>query len=782
MRRNSSLLKFKFKTINDLSKFPAFQVRQYVRNLHQHIHKQDVIIRKLRRRVDRLKAAQNELLPEADLTKDHDKVDDDVLQALEKAERQQEQADKPVESLDVKAFVNDIKKTAEDFDFQNRYIYEPTSGLYYDPATGYYYNAIYGLHYDGQRGCYLKYNEESKEYEFYSQVMPEETQEEKKPKAHQKKRAELASAALDRDDTSDRRRRRRSSSTEERRRWREERDQKRRYWRSRSRSLSPSRYRRYRESRSRSRSRDRDRDFLEQRRQSDSYENEESQSSSSSSEEDVAPYFKNLRKEGKKSERKKQIKSEKEECIESDDNREEGELDSSDSESGSKSVVLVDSSSSDRDVPLKEFTGNYSDVVKKYPPSLRMIVRQTDLHDLREGSLFIVTYKGGSLGREGDHDVIIPDIKVSKYHLKFTYDNKRSVYQVVDLGSRNGTLLNGVRMTGTMKESDPFDIEHGDEIRLNQTTLLCHIHDGNVTCDNCEPGLLVKNVACNEFDDDRITKPVSYKEGLKLLQKRYGLEDEKYVEPAEPCAPDYKDRAAHRRNTKGSSNEHAKTVAASVDQHIDSKNKGFKMLSKLGWSAGQTLGKNDEGLVEPIPIVSNVGTSGLGSQKLAEPDVRQWMNDRKQSIWKLTQQRYKKCVNEEEKSAEDGSKTVPAETSTAATVHKQISSENKGFQLLSKLGWSEGQALGNKIGGLKEPIKLLSNAGTSGLGSKPLLQMGTENRATLVTAKKKKIQKKKKKGTAVNGAIKGQQTATQGNPKKKKKHKKPKSKNVTSNT
>lgn len=33
---------------------------------------------------------------------------------------------------------------------------------------------------------------------------------------------------------------------------------------------------------------------------------------------------------------------------------------------------------------------------------------------------------------------------------------------------------------------------------------------------------------------------------------------------------------------------------------IPSENKGFKMLSKLGWSEGQSLGKNNDGLLEPV--------------------------------------------------------------------------------------------------------------------------------------------------------------------------------------
>lgn len=55
-----------------------------------------------------------------------------------------------------------------------------------------------------------------------------------------------------------------------------------------------------------------------------------------------------------------------------------------------------------------------TEIAKKYPPSLRIIVLETNLDKIGVGKLFMVTYKGGSLGREGDHSVVIPDINVSK--------------------------------------------------------------------------------------------------------------------------------------------------------------------------------------------------------------------------------------------------------------------------------------------------------------------------------------------------------------------------------
>lgn len=45
---------------------------------------------------------------------------------------------------------------------------------------------------------------------------------------------------------------------------------------------------------------------------------------------------------------------------------------------------------------------------------MRIIVKETSLPNLKIGTLFLVTYTGGSVGREGDHAVLIPDINISK--------------------------------------------------------------------------------------------------------------------------------------------------------------------------------------------------------------------------------------------------------------------------------------------------------------------------------------------------------------------------------
>uniref|UniRef100_A0A182WCF4 G-patch domain-containing protein n=1 Tax=Anopheles minimus TaxID=112268 RepID=A0A182WCF4_9DIPT len=593
--------------ITNLYDVTAKQLSLYVQGLHRHIRLQSTRIQRLKKKIYALRL-QRKFLSIKNAT------GKEKAPEVEGEECAQEEAEL-VEPLDIKAFVDDIKKTAQDVDIQNRYIYEPTSGLYYDPATGYYYNSIYGLHYDGHRGCYLKYNEETKEYDFYSQVIPE-TMLETEPNAKQKKSKrtdasrdkDAAKKTPDTDDSECSRRRSRKRNRKHKKRTR------RKHHRHRSRSHSGS----------------------------------ESSDSSSS-----VP----KRSKKKHKSKRKHRKSSPDEGV-----KEEGELESSESSDSKsvESVIVVKSSEENSADSAEQFKTGYKDVAKRYPPSLRMIVQETNIKDLKIGSLFIVTCKGGTLGREGNHDVIIPDINVSKKHLQFTYNARKATYQFVDLGSRNGTLYNGVRvkLNEQQSQSEPQNLAHGSVLQLNQTKLLCHVHEGNSTCGKCEPGLLVnaEPVVMPEIVS-KITKPVSHKEGLKLLQKRFGLENEKYVGSGEGGNnADYKDRAAVRRKVKGSSNEHEKTQVASLDQSIASNNKGFQMLSKLGWNEGKPLGKNDTGLTEPIALTSNVGTSGLGSQHqmaIGGPHKAQPVDPRRHTIWRKTQERFERSTVFEAESSEE---------------------------------------------------------------------------------------------------------------------------------
>lgn len=56
-----------------------------------------------------------------------------------------------------------------------------------------------------------------------------------------------------------------------------------------------------------------------------------------------------------------------------------------------------------------------------------------------------------------------------------------------------------------------------------------------------------------------------------------------------------------------------------VDTKINSSNKGFAMLAKLGWVEGQPLGLSGDGRIDPVPFTLKTDLTGLGK---ASQDVR----------------------------------------------------------------------------------------------------------------------------------------------------------------
>lgn len=74
----------------------------------------------------------------------------------------------------------------------------------------------------------------------------------------------------------------------------------------------------------------------------------------------------------------------------------------------------------------------------------------------------LVPLAGGSLtvGRLAGCDIQINDKRVSREHAKVWFDPIQRRYFIADLGSANGTTINGVRLKGEEMLSD------GDQIRL----------------------------------------------------------------------------------------------------------------------------------------------------------------------------------------------------------------------------------------------------------------------------------------------------------------------------
>ncbi|KAG5872525.1 hypothetical protein JTB14_004398 [Gonioctena quinquepunctata] len=278
-----------------------------------------------------------------------------------------------------------------------------------------------------------------------------------------------------------------------------------------------------------------------------------------------------------------------------------------------------------------------SDISKQWPPCMRVIVETTECLKLKVGSLHIITCDGGTIGREGHHSILVPEINASKHHLKITFDKETGHYCAVDLGSRNGTLLNGKRISPSKQESAPVKMVHGSRLQIGSTVFLCHIHEGSQTCGHCEPGLLQSKDTENE-KVAKTSKLEKHKNELKNLKMLCGVDK---FEENPKLALGYTDRAQKRRQTVGSQNPHEKTEMASVDECINKENKGFKLLAKMGWKEGQSLGKGNEGLLEPVRLVSNKGTSGIGCSDTFEKVVP----TEKHNVWKKTQERFEKLPN-----------------------------------------------------------------------------------------------------------------------------------------
>ncbi|KAJ8924356.1 hypothetical protein NQ315_007152 [Exocentrus adspersus] len=279
------------------------------------------------------------------------------------------------------------------------------------------------------------------------------------------------------------------------------------------------------------------------------------------------------------------------------------------------------------------------DISKQWPPCMRIIVESSDVPKVKVGSLYIITCDGGSLGREGNHSIVIPDLNTSKHHLKFVFDKDKGQYLGIDVGSRNGTLLNNQRMSPSKQESEARIIKHGSKIQIGSTVLLCHIHEGSHTCGHCEPGLIQSSQGAEHKKVNKSTRAQKHKNELKMLKKKCGMVN---YEEDPKLASGYRDRAQQRRDTVGSQNPHEKTQVALLDESIPAENKGFKLLSKMGWKEGQSLGKDGTGMLEPIQLVSNKGTAGIGcSEEVAVPVPPTVPSVAKQNIWQKTQERFK---------------------------------------------------------------------------------------------------------------------------------------------
>jgi len=410
-----------------------------------------------------------------------------------------------------KSLAEDIRSAAEDALILQGMVLETTSGLYYDYKTGYYYDANKSLYYDGNTGNYLKYDQETKEYQIECSLPEEEI-------AAQK---ELA--------------RRRDEMS------------------------------------------------------------------------------------------KHKVKRRKVSCDSND------KTDQNNKGNDETNKLSAD----DLDAELE------NDILESSIPCIRLNVIQSEDEKVKVGSLYIVTCTGATIGSKGTHEVLLPDLGCSKLHARFTFHTSTCTYSLKDLGSRNGTWVNGKRLSKPKEESKEVVVGHKTIIQIGKTKLSCHLHPGVETCRECEPGLNLKEEKiCDSPSNGSLTKELLRKKELKDMKAQYGLGVGLPEESSENAGL-YKDRAEERRFVHGVDPINAKTETASVDQAIGSKNKGYKMLTKMGWDGGG-LGKGADGIEEPVRVEQRAAQAGLGSQAASIVQSSSGKEAKKNEIWKKTARRFSK--------------------------------------------------------------------------------------------------------------------------------------------
>ena len=272
-------------------------------------------------------------------------------------------------------------------------------------------------------------------------------------------------------------------------------------------------------------------------------------------------------------------------------------------------------------------------------PCIRMVVHSSPEEIVKPGTLFIITCAGGSVGREGSHDVLLTgDPSVSKLHAKISYDDKEAKYFLVDVGSSNGTFIDGKRLTESKQESNKkTEIGHGTLIKFGSTQVICHVHPGAETCLKCEPGVVISSGPKVTKASDKESREKSRKNEVKQMRKKYGI-GQSSNESDGPKASGYNDRAEDRRKTVGSDCPFEKTQSASTTEKLEKSNKGFKMLSKMGWKDGDGLGKDKKGRVNPVQVKEKNDRVGLGSS-ITLPTFDQ-SQQRRFEVLKKTQERF----------------------------------------------------------------------------------------------------------------------------------------------
>jgi serine phosphatase RsbU (regulator of sigma subunit)/pSer/pThr/pTyr-binding forkhead associated (FHA) protein len=125
-------------------------------------------------------------------------------------------------------------------------------------------------------------------------------------------------------------------------------------------------------------------------------------------------------------------------------------------------------------------------------------------------SRFAVDKPRVTIGRSRESDVFLPDQWLSRHHAEIRV--VRGACSLVDLGSKNGTLLNGARVDSERA------LRHGDVITLGEHVLTFLEHDGEDEGDDFEPAG-TRVFAASDLSDVALRAPVPAEDAESLARR-----------------------------------------------------------------------------------------------------------------------------------------------------------------------------------------------------------------------------------------------------------------------
>jgi len=120
------------------------------------------------------------------------------------------------------------------------------------------------------------------------------------------------------------------------------------------------------------------------------------------------------------------------------------------------------------------------------------------------------------IGRRPDNDIVVSDLGVSKQHAELR-KSATGTYQIIDLGSHNGTFVNGARVNqAELSDNDIIAIGHAT-FRLTGGELIEYVDDGRATFEAHELRVTVGEGGKQKVLLDGITFPLAERSMLAVI-------------------------------------------------------------------------------------------------------------------------------------------------------------------------------------------------------------------------------------------------------------------------